>query len=507
MSEAEVAIRRSAIGDPQTLDPQLWVYGQDGNLAQDLFQSLTTVDAAAKTVPGQAESWNVSPDGKTYTFHLRPGLVWSDGVPITSADFLYSMRRLFDPKSAAPSASLLYVIRNAREINSGKLPVDRLGVATPDPRTVVIELAHPAPYFTEIMVHRGLPAPRHVIEKFGRDWTRADHLVTNGAFMLGEWRPGAYVKLVRNPRFHQASTVRIDAIYHVPIEDPNVALNRYRAGELDIAVSLPSQQIDELRRDFPRELHLVQQIGIEYYAFNTRRAPFDDVRVRRALSLAIDRDVLTNRILKAGEPPAYGLVPPGVLNYPQFRRTAAEVGATAAQRQLEARQLLAAAGFGPQRPLRVRLRHNSGDAQRRIALAIAAMWQTVGVRTELINAELRAHQQAIADGDFDVARASWYSEDTDAASFLKLLDSRAGALNVARYRSGKYETLLDKAEAMLDPRQRGQTLAEAERMALADQPIAPLYVYVSRRLISPRVIGWVDNARGVHLNRYLSLRP
>ena len=191
-------IRRSAIGDPQTLDPQLWVYGQDGNLAQDMFQSLTTVDAAAKTVPGQAESWNVSPDGKTYTFRLRPGLVWSDGVPITSADFLYSMRRLFDPKSAAPSASLLYVIRNAREINSGRLPVDRLGVATPDPRTVVIELAHPAPYFTEIMVHRGLPAPRHVIEKFGRDWTRADHLVTNGAFMLGEWRPGAYVKLVQS---------------------------------------------------------------------------------------------------------------------------------------------------------------------------------------------------------------------------------------------------------------------------------------------------------------------
>lgn len=503
---AEVAIRRSATGEPQTLDPQRWTYGQDGNIAHDLFQSLTAVDAAAKTVPGQAESWTVSPDGRTYTFRLRPGLQWSDGVPITSVDFLWSMRRYFDPRTAAPSASLLYVIRNAREVNTGRLPPEKIGVSAPDPRTLVVELAHPAPYFTEILVHRGFPAPRHVIEKFGDEWTRAGRLVSNGAFTLAEWRPGAYVKLVRNPRFHDARSVRIDAMYHVPVEDPKVALNRYRAGELDIAVSLPSEQIDELRREFPRELHLVQQIGLEYYAFNTRRKPFDDVRVRRALSMAIERLVLSERILRAGEPPAYGLVPAGVRDYP--RRGAADFADWPASRRVaEARRLLAEAGHGAARPLVVRLRYNNADTQRKTALAVAAMWQAVGVRTELVTADLRSHQQALAQGDFDVARAQWYSEDSDAASFLRLLDSRAATLNVSRYRNAAFDAAMDRADASRDPAKRGAIMLEAERLAMAQQPIAPLYVYVSRRLISPRVAGWVDNARGVHINRYLSVRP
>jgi oligopeptide transport system substrate-binding protein len=502
---AEVVIRRSGTGEPQTLDPQLWVYGQDGNLAQDLFQSLTTIDAAANTVPGQAESWQVTADGRQYTFRLRKGLVWSDGTPITSADFLYSFRRLFDPRNAAASAALLYVIRNGRAVNTGTVPVEQLGVSAPDAATVVIDLERPAPYFTEILVHRAFPVPRHVVERHGKAWTRAGNIVSNGAFVLGEWRPGSYVKLLRNARFHAAATVRIDAIMHIPIEDPKVALNRYRAGELDIVVSLPSEQIDEIRATFGEQLHLVQQIGIEYYAFNTRRAPFDDARVRRALSMAIDRDMLSKRILRAGEPAAYCVVPPGVNNYP--KPGCADFGGWSQQRRVsEARRLLAAAGFGPARPLRVRLRYNNADTQKKIALAIGAMWQPLGVRTELVTSDLKSHQQYLQQGDFDVARASWYAEDRDPASFLALLDSRAPMLNVSGYRNSRFDALLDGAAESVDLAGRAAQMSRAEATAMAEQPIAPIYYYVSRRLISPRVAGWVDNPRGVHLNRYLSLR-
>jgi oligopeptide transport system substrate-binding protein len=505
---AEVALRRQSLGDPQTLDPQLWVYGQDGNLAQDLFQSLTTVNPAANTVPGQAESWQLSADGKTYTFRLRSGLRWSDGHSLDSKDFLWSFHRLFDPKTAAPSASLLYVIRNARAINTGKMPVDKLGVRTPDARTVIIELDHPAPYFTDILVHRAFPVPRHVIEKFGRDWARPGNHVSNGAFRLAEWRPNAYVKLVRNPQFHEAATVKLDAVYHIPIEDPNTALTRFRSGELDIVVSLPSEKIDDARRDFPRELHLFQQIGLEYYVINTRRAPFNDPRVRRALSLAVDRDTLTRLVLRAGERPAYCVVPPGVANYtPQQCLAPGALPATMAARLQLARQLLAQAGFAAAKPLKLSLRVNNNDSQRKIAVTIQAMWRAAGIQATIISTELKVHQSAQQQGDYDIARAAWYAEDKDPASFLELLDSRAVGINVSRYANPRFEALLDQADQSADLVKRAQLMNEAERLAIADQPLIPLYYYVSRRLISKRVVGWTDNPRGVHINRYFSLRP
>jgi len=501
---AESVLRRSSIGDVQTLDPQLWVYGQDGNIAQDLFQGLTTLDAAANVQPGSAESWTISPDGKRYTFKLRRGLQWSDGTPITSKDFLYSFYRLFDPAMAAASASLLYAIANGREVNTGKLPLTKLGISAPNPNTFVVSLAHPAPYFLDLIVHRALPVPRHVIAKWGDQWTRPEHIVSNGPFVLAERRPNAYVKLKKNPLFYAADAVKLDAVQHIPIEDPRTALARYRAGELDIAVSLPSEQIDDLRREFGSQLHLTQQIGLEYYAFNTKRPPFDDARVRRALSMAIDREALSRAVLRAGEPAAYCLVPTGVTNYP--RGGCADFATLdTKQRLAEAHALLAAAGYDAAKPLKLVLRFNSGDTQRKTAIAIAAMWQPLGVRAELVTADLRAHQQAVREGDFDVARASWYAEDRDPASFLELVASRASGINISRFSDAKFDALIEQADNSADLGARAALLRQAEARAMQEQPLAPLYYYVSRRLISPRVQGWVDNPRGIHLQRYLSL--
>ena len=503
---AENVLRRSATGELQTLDPQLWTYGQDGNIAQDLFQGLTTLDPQARVVPGQAQSWSVSADGRRYTFKLRRNLQWSDGRPLDSADFLWSFRRLFDPQTASPAVALLYVIRHGREVNRGLKPVTALGVSAPDPRTLIIDLEHPAPYLLDLLVHRGFPVPRHVMARHGRAWTKPAHIVSNGAFIFGEWRPGSHVRLLRNPRFHAASTVRLDAVHHVPVEDPKAAVLRYRAGELDVVVTLPSEQIGELRRDFGSQLRLRTQLGLEYLAFNTRRGPTADVRVRRALSMAIDRERIVQRITRAGEPAAYCVVPPGVDHYPQTG-CADFAGLTQAARLTEAKRLLAAAGYGPQRPLALRMRVNNSDTQRKIALAISSMWQPLGVRITLIGSEMKAHQQALAQGDFDVARGAWYGEDRDALSYLRLLDARAPALNISGYASGEYQRWLDEADATTDMAARAVFLQRAESLAMREQPIAPIHIYVSRRLVSPRVEGWVDNARGLHLNRYLSLRP
>jgi len=502
---AESVVRRSSTGEPQTLDPQLWTYGQDGNLAQDLFQGLTTLDARANVVPGQAESWTVSTDGRRYTFRLRPNLEWSDGKTLTSADFLWSLRRIFDPKTVSPAVALLYVIRNGKAVNQGRLPVTALGVAAPDPRTLVIELEHPAPYLLDLLVHRAFPVPRHVVEKYGRQWTRPEHIVSNGAFVFGEWRPGSHVRLLRNPRFHEAASVRLDAIHHVPIEDPKNAVVRYRAGELDVVVTLPSDQIDDIRRQFGAQLRLVTQLGLEYLAFNTRRGATADTRVRRALSMAIDRELIVVRITRAGEPPAYCVVPQGVLNYPT-RGCADFEKIEPTQRLAAARGLLAAAGYGPSRPLTLRFRVNNSDTQRKIALAVSSMWQPLGVKVELIGSEMKAHQQALAQGDFDVARGAWYGEDRDALSFLRLLDGRAPALNISGFDNAEYKALLDQADNSADLAERAAFLQKAEALAMREQPIAPIHVYVSRRLVSPRVSGWVDNPRGLHLNRYLAVR-
>lgn len=501
----EQVVRRSSTGEPQSLDPQIWTYGQDGNIAQDLFQGLTTLDPQANTVAGQAESWSVSVDGRQYRFRLRAGLEWSDGKPITSEDFLWSFRRLFDPKTASPAVSLLYVIQNGREVNTGQMPLSALGVSAPDPRTVIIELAHPAPYLVDLLVHRAFPVPRHVIEKHGREWTRPGNIVSNGAFVLDEWRPGSHVRLAKNPRFHAASSVALDAIYHVPVEDPTRGVVRYRAGELDVLVTLPSEQIAELRRDFGTQLRLQQQIGLEYLAFNTRRGPTADVRVRRALSMAIDRDLIVQRITRAGEPAAWCLVPLGVKNYPE-RGCADFADWDQARRVNEARKLLEQAGYSRSKPLTLRFRVNNSDTQRRIALAVSAMWQPLGVRTQLVGADLKTHQQALQQGDFDVARGVWYGEDRDPISFLRLLDSRSPSLNISGFDSPSYRRLLDQADTTVDLASRAVTLRQAELLAMREQPLAPIHVYVSRRLVSPKVKGWEDNPRGLHLNRYLSVQ-
>jgi oligopeptide transport system substrate-binding protein len=497
-------LMRAGTQDPATLDPHRFALPGEVQIVSDLFLGLLTLDPEAKPVAGAAESWTVSPDGLTWDFRLRDGLVWSDGRSLVAADFEWSLRRMLDPATAFPFAARLYAIRNAREVSAGRRPPAELGVRAVDPRRLRIELEHPAPYFAEVLASYSSPAPRHLVEARPGDWFRPGVMVSNGPFLLEEWVPNSHVRLRKNPRFYDAARVSLDGVVHVHPGDAASALRRFRAGELHVVLVVPPDQLDWARQNLPQELRLSPGFGLEHIAFNVRRPPFDDARVRRAVSLAVDRDALTKHVTRAGETPAFGLVPPGASNYPRPAR-ADFAGTSQADRLRQARALLAEAGYGPSRPLRFTLSYGSGDVNRRVAVALASMWQAIGVRAELKALELKALVGEVGRGEFDAVRFQWLAGTTDPVSFLERLESGAGAMNQPGWSSARYDALVRQAERTVDLGRRAALLAEAEALALAEHPVAPLYYYAGRRVISRRVTGWQENVRGVHLSRWLGL--
>jgi oligopeptide transport system substrate-binding protein len=496
---------RSGTQDPATLDPHRFALPGEVQIVSDLFLGLLTLDPEAKPMAGAAETWTVSPDGLSWEFRLREGLVWSDGRPLTAADFEWSLRRMLDPATAFPFAARLYAIRNAREVSGGRKPVAELGVKALDARRLRIELAHPAPYFPEVLASYSSPAPRHLVEARPNDWFRAGVMVSNGPFLLEEWVPNSHVRLRKNPRFYDAARVSLDAVVHVHPGDAASALRRFRAGELHVVLVVPPDQLDWARANLPKELQLSPGFGLEHIAFNVRRPPFDDARVRRAVSMAVDREALTKHVTRAGEAPAFGLVPPGASNYPQPAR-ADFAGKAQAERARQARALLAEAGYGPAKPLRFTLSYGSGDVNRRVAVALAAMWQAVGVKAELKALELKALVGEVGRGEYDAVRFQWLAGTTDPVSFLERLESGAGAMNQPGWSVARYDALVREAERTADLGRRASLLAQAEALALAEHPVAPLYYYAGRRVVSQQVTGWVENVRGVHLSRWLGLR-
>ncbi len=489
--------------EPATLDPHKVNTTYELAIAGDLFEGLVTFDAEGQAKPGLAASWSTSPDGKRYTFRLREGLTWSDGVPLTADDVVYSFRRLLDPATAGVFAALLYIVRGARLVNAGNAPAADLGVSAPDPLTVIIELDAPAPYLPQILANAYCAAvPRHVIAAAGDNWTRPGTLVSSGAYTLESWRPHESVVLVRNGRYHDGANVRVARVVYVPTEDLTSAVARFRSGELDMQLDVPLSQVERLRSELPLETRLSPTLITYYLAINTTQPKFGDGRVRRALSLAIDRDVLTQKVLRGGEVPAASFVSPMVSGYKPPQMEFAEAGVDV--RLAEARKLLTEAGFADV-PLSVTYSHSSSLDLRRIAVVIAGMWKRIGVQTTLFNTEGKVHFANMRQGNFDVAFAGWQADYNDPLGFLYVLDSNTVRSNYARYRNLAYDGLLAKAAGMENAGVRAGLLREAEALVMRDQPIIPLYHGVTKNLVSRRVVGWRANAVDVHLSRYLSL--
>jgi oligopeptide transport system substrate-binding protein len=499
-------LHRSLSDDATTVDPHKVGFPGETVIISDLFVGLTTLDARARAIAGCAESWTTSTDGLTWTFRLRGGLKWSDGAPLDARDFEYSLRRALAPATAFPYAGRLFAILNARAFSQGRAGAESLGVAAVDARTVRITLAHPAPYLPEVLASFGMPVPRKIIEQHGEDWIRPGRFVTNGPFMLAEWRPNAFLRLDRNPQFYDAANVRLDAVIHYPIAQASTALRRYQAGELDFVMSVPPDQVTRARELFGAQMRVDPGLGLDVIAFNTQAGATGDARVRRALSLAVDREVLARNLLGDPRVAAYGYVPPGVNDYPNPARADFATW-DAARRGAEARRLLAAAGFGPGKPLELRLGYPGNDANRRVAIAIDAMWRAVGVRPQLQAKEQRALTADVVRGDFDAVRSLWLSGFSDPVAFLERLDGSAAGttMNQSGYRSAAFDAAMGRALREADLARRAAQLREAESVALTDLPVAPLFYLVSRRLVSPRIVGWQNNPRGIHVSRWLSV--
>jgi oligopeptide transport system substrate-binding protein len=497
------ALHRTSGAEPPSLDPTLGSGTMAAPMLSDMVEGLVARTPAIRPAPGAAESWEISADGLTYTFRLREGLKWSDGTPLTADDFVYSYRRLLDPATAATTAGLFLMIENAPEITQKAKPPESLGAAAPDPRTVVFRLATPAPFFLQLLANtQAAPVPRHVIEKLGRDWTRAGALVSNGPYVLAERVPQNYVRLVRNPNYWAAQEVKVPEVYWYPTQDMGAATRRFRAGELDTVLNVAPDDLDWIRANRPEALHTGPIHATYLLVFNVARPPFDDRRVRRALSLAVDRETLTDKVLQTGVRPTWTFVSPGVGGYPGLRM--ADAGRPLAERQAEARTLLAAAGYGPDRPLTVPLLYDTNEENRKVMVALASMWQAVGVQASPTNVEFVAVLRAFRARDFSIARSSTFALYDDPYAFLQQYGSRA-ANNWAGWADAAFDAAVAEGNATLDEGARFARLEAAERRLLDEQPIIPLYHYQGKVLVAGRVQGWWDGAIGTPPSRWLRL--
>jgi oligopeptide transport system substrate-binding protein len=502
-ASAKMVLNRSSAADPDTLDPHVSSGNSAAIVLYDIFLPLMTLDAKGEVVPGAAESYTVTPDGLTYTFKLRQNLKWSDGKAISADDFVYSLRRIQNPETAGRYAQWFWSIKNAEAVNKKQAKPEDMGVKAVDPRTVQINLATPSPIFLEIMAtFTSSPVPKHVVEKFGREWTAPEHIVSNGAYMVTERVPQTRIKAVKNPNFYDASNVKIDEANYYPTENLGTVLNRFRAKELDAALNFPPDQIEWIKQNLPKELHIAPNLGVYYFLINNKKPPFNDDRVRKALAMSIDREGLVSKLLNTGVLPGYSLVSPVVANYAVYKPPYATQPMK--DRMAEAKKLLTEAGFGPGKPLKLTLQFDTLEENRKMAVAMGAMWKPLGVEVELANSEFRDLTRRARTGDFDIMRWAYFSPFNDASAYLNLL--RTGdASNFSGFASPEYDKLMLEANTIIDMKRRAELMYQAEKILLDTQAVIPIYHYVARRLIHTYVKNWNDNPRNANLTRYLSV--
>ncbi len=480
--------------EPETFDPGLAVGQPDGRAVRVMFEGLTVPDPRTlEPRPGQASRWELSPDGLTYTFHLRPGLQWSDGTPLSARDFVWSWLRVLKPTTAARYASLLYPIANAEAYSKGALEdSSQVALAAPDDTTLIVRLHEPTPYFVFLtQFYTYVPVPRHVIEKYGDTWTRPGHIVSNGAFVLEHWRQQDHFEFVRNERYWDAASVRLDRVIAYSVEDLNTSVNLYKSGVIDWTTSgyIPTPFLPYLM-GFGDFQHGRYQ-GVYFYSINVTRPPLDNVWVRRALSYAIDREAICRDLLK-GTRDAWGNFTPS--GYPGYRAP------TPVRFDPEqARACLVRAGYpGGKGFPRISLLFNTSEDHRRIAEAVQQMWKRVlEIDVELSNQEWGSYLQATTSLHYQVARRSWIGDYLDPNTFLACMITGDGN-NRTGWSNARYDALLRRASAELDPPKRMAMLAEAEAILLDESPVLPIYHLTINDLVKPYVRGIYPTALDTH---------
>jgi len=497
-------LRRGNGSEPDSIDPQLARMEAAMTILRDCYEGLVSMAPDGRPLPGAAETWSLSPDGTVYTFRLRASARWSNGDPVVADDFAAAFRRLVDPATASQYALMLEPVRNATDIVAGRQPPTALGVSAPDDGTLVVELARPSPYFLAMLSHPStFPVHRPTLAKSPNDAARPGTAVTNGAFVPESWEIGSHITAVRNAHYWNNAANGIDAVRYVHVADPVTELTRFRAGDLDITYTVPPGEVRRIENELPGQLRIAPHVGVYYYGFALDLPPFRDaVKLRRALAMAVDRERLVTQVLGDGELPAYGWVPAGVAGYEGQR-----FGWVALEREAQvaaAKKLYAEAGYSQAKPLVVELRYSKSPLHDRIALAVTSMWrETLGAEVSLRAEDFRVLKQAIDAREAALFRGSWIGDYNDAYSFLQILKGGFG-INLPRYESAAYDAALEAAGAASGT-ERAALLASAERQLLEDVPLIPLYFYVSKHLVAPRVHGWYDNVMNVTYSKDLTL--
>lgn len=479
---------RGLSGQPGSLDPQQAEDIFSYDVLRDLYEGLTASSPDGEVVPAAAASWSVGNGGRTYVFEIRPDARWSNGDPVTAHDFVAALRRAVDPATASGAADLLRSIENAPAILLGELPPDQLSVRATGDHTLEIVLSRPVAFFPDILTNT-IASPVHP-SSLASDggFANPGKTVSNGPYVLSGFAPGSNLSVTRNPYYWDRKSVAFDGVRYEFIPDESSEFMRFRAGDIDVTYSVPEQRFQELRDRPGSGLQYRGTLATIYFSLNTERGPLRGNRgLREALSLTVDRRLLTETVTRAGQVPAYSLVPDGTWNYEPARYEWRDQ--TSAERLGRARQLYSEAGYSARNPLRLRMLYNENEFVQRVCVAVAAMWkESLGIETELVQMEFKAYLAARADpAQWDVVRVGWTADYNDASTFLDTM-TRDSPQNFGRWVNEDYARLLDAAAGEADPSRRRDTLQQAESLMLNDYPLLPVYFYVTRRLVSPRVL-------------------
>ena len=477
--------------EPVSLDPHKVEGVPESNIILNLLEGLVSTDGDGHIVPGVAESWS-SPDNRIWTFTLRPDAKWSDGSPVTAQDFVYSWRRLTDPKTASPYGSYLHYayVENVDDIISGKKPPESLGVKAVDDRTFQVQLTQPVPYFPDMLSHTALkPVPKGAIEQFGDKWTSAGKFTGNGAYTLSAWNVNERLVLKRNPKYWNDKDTVIEQATFLPLQSETSDINRYRAGEIDVTnSSVPPVLFAKMKKDIPAQVQISPYLCTFYYEINNTAAPFTDPKVREAVKLGLDRDIITHKIMGQGQIPAYGFTP-HYINGGHFT-TPEWASLTQEQRNEKGRKLLEEAGFTKDKPLKFNLLYNTSDLHKKMAIAASSIWKkNLGAEVQLVNQEWKTFLDTRHQGTYDVARAAWCADYNEPSSFLNMVLSYSST-NTPHYKSAEFDKLMKQSLQVKTDAERAQIYQQAEARLDKDSAIVPVYYYVSTRLVKPYVGGY-----------------
>lgn len=493
--------------EPQGIDPHITTGVPESRILQALFEGLVGKDPATlDPIPAVAERWEVSEDGLIYTFHLRHDARWSDGTPITAEDFRWSFWRALNPMMANEYAYMLFPLKNAESFLGGKVEFSEVGVKVLDPHTLQLELHSPTPYFLQILDHHSyFPVPRHVVEKFGlatdrfTRWTRPENIVSNGAFRLVDWKLNKFVRVEKDPNYWDAANVRLNAVVFYVTENITTEERMYRSGQLHVTNETPIDKIPQYRETRPDEMHLEPYLGTYFYTFNVTRPGLDDVRVRRALAMSVDRKSLVETVLRGVNIPAYTIVPPGTLGYQPPKLFDFDPEA--------ARKLLAEAGYPDGKGFpKVEILYNTHEGHRKIAVAVQQMWKKyLNIDVTMLNQEWKVYLDTRDNMDYTIARYAWIGDYVDPTSFLDLFIT-GGGNNKTGWSNAEFdELILHKIPAMHTLEERLEGFHRAETIALTEMPAVPIYTYMTKHLVHPDVKGMPSNLMDFYSFKHVRL--